>query len=185
MTPGRIGRAVTLLVLSLMVASCTSTSSGSSVSTVISTGPTTTTSTPGAEATAAYVECLRSEGVTVDDIPIDADGRPMLDAISSQLDYSDQATVDAVAACAGILAEGALDLGYDDDYREAVVGQLAAFSRCVRARGVDEFPDPVPGFIGIGSPYPAAEIPYEDPGLPAAVDECQESVFGIAAGAGS
>lgn len=163
---------------------CTAAPGGTSESTVLSVTTTTTTIAGDAAAT-QYVACLRTEGVEVDDIPIDANGRPMLDAINDQLDYSEPATVEAVSACAGILSEGALDLGFDESFREAVVEQLAAFSRCARARGVDAFPDPVPGFIGIGSPYPVAEIPYDDPDLPAAVEACEQTVFGAFPGASS
>ncbi len=170
--------AVLVLASSLALMACTPGETGSSESTILEPEPTTTTTVPGAEATAQYAQCLRDEGVEIDDIPLDAHGRPMLDVINTQIDYSDPEAIAAVSACAGILSDGALDLGYDDDYREQVVGQLAAFSRCLRARGVEEFPDPVPGFIGIGSPYPAAEIPYEDPDLPGAVDACEETVFG-------
>ena len=163
---------------------CTAAPEGTSQSTVL-TVTTTTTTIAGDAAATQYVACLRAEGVEIDDIPIDAHGRPMLDAINNQLDYTDPATVEAVSACAGILSEGALDLGFDEDFREEVVKQLAAFSRCVRARGVDAFPDPVPGFIGIGSPYPVAEIPYDDPDLPAAVEACEKTVFGDFPGASS
>lgn len=162
---------------------CTAAPGGTSESTVVSVTTTTTTIAGDAAAT-EYAACLRTGGVEVDDIPIDATGRPMLDAINEQLDYSDPATVEALSACAGILSEGALDLGFDEDFRQAVVDQLAAFSRCVRARGVDAFPDPVPGFIGIGSPYPVAEIPYDDADLPAAVEACEKSIFGDFPGAG-
>ena len=163
---------------------CTAGPGSTSESTVLVVTTTTTTIAGDAAAT-GYVACLRAEGVEVDDIPIDANGRPMLDAINEQLDYTDPTTVEAVSACAGILSEGALDLGFDEDFRQEVVERLAAFSRCVRARGVDAFPDPVPGFIGIGSPYPAAEIPYDDSDLPAAVDACEKTVFGDFPGAGS
>ncbi len=168
-----------------IVFGCTPAPGGSSQSTALEVTTTTTTTIPGGVAAIEYVACLRTEGVEVDDIPIDANGRPMLDAINDQLDYTDPATVEAVSACAGILAEGALDLGFDESFRQAVVEQLAAFSRCVRARGVDQFPDPVPGFIGIGSPYPVAEIPYDDADLPAAVDACEKTVFGEFPGANS
>lgn len=168
----------------LVAFGCTAAPGITSESTVLVVTTTTTTIAGDAAAT-GYVACLRAEGVEVDDIPIDANGRPMLDAVNEQLDYTDPATVEAVSTCAGILSEGALDLGFDEDFRKEVVEQLAAFSRCVRARGVDAFPDPVPGFIGIGSPYPVAEIPYDDPDLPAAVDACEKTVFGDFPGAGS
>lgn len=175
---------VTALMAVTVAFGCTAAPGGTSESTVLAV-TTTTTTIAGDAAAAEYVTCLRTEGVEVDDIPIDANGRPMLDAINDQLDYTDPATVDAVSACAGILTEGALDLGFDEDFRQAVVEQLAAFSRCVRARGVDEFPDPVPGFIGIGSPYPVAEMPYDDTDLPTAVEACEKTVFGGHPGAGS
>jgi hypothetical protein len=43
--------------------------------------------------------------------------------------------------------------------------------------GVEDFPDPVPGFIGIGSPYPIAEIPYSDPGFASAVTACRAALL--------
>lgn len=145
---------------------------------------TTSTSLPAAEAAIAYTACLKVQGVEIESIRLDANGRPRLDLVNAQLDYSDPATVEAVSVCAGILSDGALDLGYDPDFRDSVMDQLTAFSRCVRARGVGGFPDPIPGFIGIGSPYPAAEIPYSDPGLAAAVSGCQETIFGEFPGSG-
>jgi len=147
---------------------------------------TTTTSTtlPAADSTVAYTDCLREHGVEIDSIRLDANGRPRLDLVNSQLDYSDPVTIEALSVCAGLLSDGALDLGYDSDFRESVMEQLTAFSRCVRARGVGDFPDPIAGFIGIGSPFPAAEIPYSDPGLGAAVAACQQSIFGEFPGSG-
>ena len=174
---------VTALVAVTIAGGCTAAPGGVPEPTVLSV-TTTTTTVAGDAAATQYVACLRAEGVEVDDIPIDANGRPMLDAINDQLDYTDPATVKAISACAGVLSEGALDLGFDEDFRQEVVEELAAFSRCVRARGVDAFPDPIPGFIGIGSPYPVAEIPYDDADLPAAVEACEQTIFGGLTGAG-
>ena len=58
--------------------------------------------------------------------------------------------------------------------RELVTAALSGFSECVRSQGVGDFPDPVPGFIGIGSPYPIGEIPYGHPLLATAVELCRE-----------
>lgn len=160
----------------LVVAACTS--DPGPVSTLPPTTTTTTVPVDGAASTAEFLQCMRDNGIEVSDLPFDADGRPRLEWLSAQIDYSDSVTVEALSLCSTFLGEGALDLGYDEQYRQAVVAQLEAFSRCLRARGVDGFPDPIAGFIGIGSAFPVAEIPYDDPDLPAAVDACQGTVFG-------
>jgi hypothetical protein len=171
-------------ILVLIGAGCTGAGSVASTPSTTPTTTTTTTTLAAGVAADAYVACLDDNGVDVDSIRLDANGRPQLDLINSQLDYSDPQTVEAISACAEFLAAGALDLGSDDVLREGVMAQLRAFSRCVRARGVTNFPDPIPGFIGVGSPFPVAEIPYSDPDLPAAAAACQETVFGAYPGSG-
>jgi hypothetical protein len=161
----------------VMLSACT-TGAEQPVSTSVSIVTTTTTPVDGVGATADFRQCMSDNGVEVTELPFDADGRPRLESLSGQLDYSDPATTEALSTCASFLSDGALDLGYDEDYRESVVAQLAAFSRCLRARGVEGFPDPIAGFIGIGSPFPGAEIPYNDPDLPDAVAACEVTVFG-------
>lgn len=145
---------------------------------------TTTTTIAFAEATAAFVSCMDQNGIDVGEIPFDANGRPRLEMMRPRLDYTDPDTFAALSECAGVLSDGALDLGFDPGFREGVVGQLAAFSRCMRARGVEEFPDPIPGFLGVGAPYPAAQIPFSDPELPEAVEACERTVFGQPEGPG-
>ncbi len=175
-------RKLLLAVVMVVLAFPACTDTEPSVSTTVpATSTTTTRPVDGVAATADFVRCMGENGVEIGEIPFDADGRPRLEAMSGQLDYSDPATTEALSQCASFLSEGALDLGYDASYRDAVVGQLAAFSRCLRARGVEDFPDPIPGFIGIGSPYPGAEIPYNDPDLPDAVIRCEGTVFGDSA----
>lgn len=168
----------------LIGAGCTSGASAPSTPATKPTSTTTTTTLAAGVAADAYVACLGENGVDVDSIRLDANGRPQLDLVNSQLDYSDPQTVEAISACAELLAAGALDLGSDESLREGVMAQLRAFSRCVRARGVTDFPDPIPGFIGVGSPFPVAEIPYSHPDLPAAAAACQETVFGAFPGSG-
>jgi hypothetical protein len=176
-------KSIWLVAASVVVSACVGAVGDSSTSSSVVAASTTTT-LASAAATTEFINCMAEEGVEVGELPFDANGRPRLEMLARRLDYTDLATVEALSICASFLSEGALDLGYDDQYREAVVNQLSAFSRCVRARGVDDFPDPIPGFLGIGSPYPVAEIPYNDPDLPGAVNACERTVFGTMGGAG-
>jgi hypothetical protein len=172
------GQPIFVVLFAVVITGCVGGLGGSSSSSTIIVTTTTSTTIASAQATAEFVACMGENGIDVGEIPFDANGRPRLEMIAERLDFADPATTEAMGVCAGVLAEGALDLAFDDSYREAVVGQLAAFSRCVRARGVDDFPDPIPGFLGVGPPYPVAEIPYNDPALPAAVEACERTVFG-------
>jgi hypothetical protein len=125
----------------------------------------------------AFRTCLDDRGVSIDPIPFDANGRPRLNLAFDRLDFSDVETAKAVTECSGTLGAGALEFVADDLVRRAVVGQLVTFSRCVRAKGIEDFPDPIPGFSGVGSPFPVAEIPYSDPGLAAATEACRSTVL--------
>lgn len=135
--------------------------------------PTTAPPTPADVAIPAFEECLSLHGLTAGSVPLDGLGRPRLDWFFSGLDLTDSATIGALTACASHLGTGALDLSGELEIREAVVGSLEEFSECVRSRGVPDFPDPVPGFNGMGAPYPMAEIPYADPDLDRAVAVCR------------
>lgn len=125
-----------------------------------------------------FRNCLAANGVDIDPIELDAKGRPRLDQALSGLDLGSDDSAAAMAACADILGSGALNLSQGDILRWAVVERLDAFADCVRRNGVGEFPDPIPGFSGVGSPFPAAEIPYEHPGLGAAVEICRAQILG-------
>ena len=94
------------------------------------------------------------------------------------LDFEDPVVAEALAICSASLNTGALDLGAEDELREEINEELREFSRCMRANGVTDFPDPVPGFTGVGAPYSVAEIPYGDPNLAAAAQACRASVLG-------
>jgi hypothetical protein len=121
--------------------------------------------------------CLAERGIEIEEIPIDATGHPRLDLVMVTIDFSDPETAAAVSSCSERLETGALDIGEDDVLREQILEQLQEFSRCMVDLGVEDFPDPVPGFIGIGTPYPIAEIPYSDPGFAAAVSACRAALL--------
>jgi hypothetical protein len=170
-----------VLLASLVTTACTTEANGSSpvdnVETVTTTSTTTTTLAPN-EAIEEFRQCLEDGGLEIEAIPVDATGRPRLDLVLEDLDFSDPAVVRAMTGCASILENGALDLAGEDRLGQAIVTQLSAFSDCMVDHGVEDFPDPVPGFLGVGSPFPVAEIPYSDPQFSSAVSICRSSLLG-------
>jgi hypothetical protein len=147
---------------------------------VVSTTAATTTTAPRPsleEATLQFTDCMRTEGIDLPDIRIGADGRPQLGDISDRVDIASPEFAAALDECAPLLSEaGALDLGSDPELQAVVQDQLQRFSECMREEGVDDFPDPVPGFTGTGLPYPMAEIPLSDPEFADAIEVCQQQV---------
>jgi hypothetical protein len=121
---------------------------------------------------------MADNGVEIEVIPLDATGRPRLDLVMARLDFADADVAAAIAECSTLLETGALDLGGDDELHQAVMDQLVDFSRCMVDMGIEDFPDPVPGYLGIGSPFPVAEIPYTAPGFADAVEVCREALLG-------
>lgn len=170
-----------LTLLVLLVAGCTVDSDAPSATdppvTTTTTAPPTTTTVLSEVAVEAFRACLADAGIEIEQIPLDAAGHPRLDLVMVTLDFSDPATASAVSLCSEHLETGALNLGDEDVLREAILAQLQEFSRCMVDLGVEDFPDPVPGFIGIGSPFPVAEIPYSDPGFATAATACRESLL--------
>ena len=138
---------------------------------------TTTTSPTSTEAVAAFGLCMSERGVDIGEIPFDATGRPRLDLVMITLDFSEPAVSEAVSLCSENLEAGALDLSDDQILKEVVVERLAEFSRCMVERGVEGFPEPVPGYLGVGSPFPTAQIPYSDPEFGPAVTACRASLL--------
>lgn len=174
------GRLPTLgLVVLLAVAGCSGAGTRPSptvplVVTTTTAPVTTTTTIETSVAVAAYEACLEENGIDIEAVPFDAMGRPRLELVMRQVDFSDPESLEALTTCAGHLSTGALDLRDTPELWEDVGRLLAEFSECVRSRGVPTFPDPVPAFAGVGAPFRDVEIPYDDPDLGAAVDVCAE-----------
>lgn len=180
----------------LVVASCVlvaACSSDESTPTIPDSGDVVTTSTqadssPSSEgvddsrlsledAALEFTDCMRGEGIEFPDIRIDSEGRPQLGDLLEDLDTATPEFRSALAACASILTRaGALELSSDPELQAVIIDQLASFSECMRTNGVENFPDPVPGFNGTGSPYLLGEIPFDDPDFQAATQTCQESL---------
>lgn len=139
-----------------------------------STIPVTTTTTLGSrEGLERFETCLVENGLELEPISLDAQGRPRLDLLVPDVDFTDEDSVAAWAGCSRNLATGALDLSGNPVLMDRVVGLLESFSECLRSHGVPDFPDPIDGFSGIGGPYPLAEIPYADPDLGHALTACR------------
>lgn len=136
-----------------------------------------TTTMPINQGVEAFRSCLAEQGVEIDVIPLDATDRPRLDLVVEGLDLTDPVLTESMAACSPALETGALDLSSEELLRILVVDQLSAFSQCARDMGVQSFPDPVPGFSGVGSPYAVAEIPYSDPLFKHAVEICRSRIL--------
>jgi len=126
------------------------------------------------ESLAGYRECLSNEGVDVPEIPRDAMGRPRMAEALKHLDLTERSVLDALETCGPRLETGALDLGDDPEMMQLVQGALQNLVVCMRARGVEDFPEPIPGFEGVGSPFPINRIPWTDPDLPGAVLACSD-----------
>lgn len=133
----------------------------------------TTTTIPVEEAVEGFRSCMTTNGIALSEIPVDSQGRPRLELALADIDFSDAAATEALTECSENLAGGALDLAVWPDLQAEVQVRLAQFAECVRSHGVEDFPDPVRAFSGIGGPFPLDEIPYDNPGLEAAVATCR------------
>jgi hypothetical protein len=143
-------------------------------------GFTTTTTLPSTTSTRAvepsledFRECMSDRGVALPEIPLDGLGRPRISVLIDGLDLSSRQVLDALEGCGETLSRGALGLEADPELRRLVQASLEEFSRCVRGEGVAGFPDPVPRYDGIGSPYPPNRIPWSHPALAAAAAACR------------
>lgn len=176
---GRLALAVLALVAVACVTDTRQPSPTDIPTTTTTTVPATTTTTISVEeATAGFRDCLADNGVRIEDIPFDSQGRPRLELVLTEIDFSDPVAASALATCAEHLAGGALDLSVWPALQEEMQSALTEFSLCVRSQGVVGFPDPVRSFSGVGGPYPLEEIPFDDPDLEMAVEICGSRLAG-------
>ena len=126
-----------------------------------------------------FTACMRDQGVSVPDIPVDPDGRPILSSdLVERIDTESPEFAVAFAGCVPLLtAASPIDLGADPELQAVVIDSLRRFSVCMRNNGVDGFPDPAPGWDGNGSPYPVADaFDMSDPDVDAALEECSKLI---------
>lgn len=139
---------------------------------ITTTIPVTTTTIAVGDALETYRDCLADQGVALEEISTDARGRPRMALALAELDLSDGTVLAALEACGHIMASGLLDLAADPELRSMVRAQLEELAECIRAGGVEDFPDPVLDFDGVGPPFPVNLIPWSDPALTDAMADC-------------
>lgn len=165
------------MTLSLSLLGCAASADGPSPTdpllvTTTTTIPTTTTTVTLEEGLVDYRECLAARDISIDDIELDGLGRPRMSQAMRALDFSDRDVLEALHECGPELSSGALDLSPDPALRDLVQSGLEEYAECLRSEGVARYPDPFPGFNGLGSPFPVDRIPWTDPDLADAVSAC-------------
>ena len=172
-------RASSVLALVIVVATTTACTASRELPSATTAAPSTTTVplTPE-EAVAVFHSCLTDQGLMIPEIPLDEKGRPDLSALADATRQDPGVWQEALTNCAAVVvANGALDLSAEPELAEAVRGRLLAFSACMRSQGVEDFPDPPPGFDGIAPPFPATALPVSDPELANAAQACVSTVL--------
>ena len=166
---GRFG----LAVMAAALLACTVESTLASTTTVPTT---TTTSAPvdAASASASFRDCMGTAGFEVGDVPIDENGRPDLASLPSNSE-SVPGFREALTNCAPLLGSF-LSLTDSPGLRAMVREQLVLYAQCMRASGVEDFPDPAPGFDGTTSPFPPEQIPLADPEFNTALESCAAAI---------
>lgn len=177
-------------VCTALVAACSSGSGsnppGAVAVPVAGSGAVTTTTAPVMtveEAVGAFADCMRDGGVEMSDIRLDARGVPILSEHIDEIGNRSLEVRTALAECAGILIDaGVLDVRTDPELQRVIVAQLEVFSECMREQGVEDFPDPSPGFDGTGLPYPPERLSFEHEAFREAVLVCQSVIEGMDSG---
>ena len=87
---------------------------------------------------------MRESGIDAPDIPVDADGRPILSSeLVESIDTDSPEFALAFANCVPLLTSATpIDLGADPELQAVVIDSLRRFSVCMRENGVENFPDP-------------------------------------------
>lgn len=160
---GRIG----LVVLFVFLLACTVATTPASTTTAVTT---TTTALPADALAGAemFRSCMSAAGYEVGEIPVDADGSPSLAVLADNLDAT-AGFRQALTDCSPLLVSF-LDLDQSPGLEAMVRDQLSRYAECMRASGVEDFPEPAAE--GANLPFSPEEIPVADPEFNAAIESC-------------
>lgn len=132
--------ALALIAMAAVISGCGSSSSAGTTS-----GPTSSSATNStlahAQQAVKFAGCMRSHGVAGFPDP-DASGRLTIDAVAngSSVDTSSPAFTRAISACKALEPAGFIGGKRSPEQQSAGL----KFARCIRANGVNDFPDPLP-----------------------------------------
>jgi hypothetical protein len=195
-----------LLVVALLMAACGGTAAGSDSGVASLSDSSTTTVAAEAdpeEAAIAFTECMRENGIDMEDPTVDADGNvipgrptdlPEPDGEGGAGEVGPGALGEDLQAAfeeCGDLLEGTT-FGFTGEDQAELEDQLLALAQCLRDQGIDVAdpdlsggPDIVAGEGGDGlranGPF---GIDFQDPEVQAALDQCQEYVPNFQGGPG-
>ena len=142
------------------------------------------------EAMLALTQCLREQGVDIEDPTVDAEGNPQL----SRPNFGDGGPTDgfrdAMQSCQSEIEGVTLGRGRSD--LTEVQDELLEFAACVRDNGYD-MPDP--DLTAFGSPGQGSgpgqgggifgELDFEDPSFQSALEACEDILAGFGPGGGA
>lgn len=140
------------------------------------------------EALLAFTQCLRDNGLDVDDPTVDAEGNLRLSRPNNageQTQSSREEFRAAREACSDRL-EG-VTLGFQDVDQTELEDQLLEFAMCMRENGYEDMPDPDLSNVGTpgqGGGGPFGQLDRDDPAFQAAAEQCQDILAGFDRGAG-
>lgn len=118
--------------------------------------------------------CMSQAGYEIADITVGDDGRLDLSGLA-QDPSTDRAFRQALTACS-VLLSNFLVLDGSPGVAALVRDQLVRFAQCMRASGVEDFPDPLADFVGTSPPFPPEQIPIADPEFNLAIESCASAM---------
>jgi len=120
-----------------------------------------------------FAECMRGNGVSNFPDP-SASGKLTIDAVAngSSLDPSTPAFEQAISACKNLEPAGFMGSKRSSQQQQAAL----KFAQCIRAKGVKDFPDPIPnGPLVDTNRIPSAAEPGGMSALHAAMQKCGDA----------
>ena len=126
----------------------------------------------------AYAHCMRSHGVSNFPDPSTSEGAPK-EAVVSALEAAGNSVSQAAQTACLHVNGGSPGTGNRPARSQTQTGALLAFARCMRRRGLANFPDPTTSGQLTQQMLATAGINLHEPGLLEAADKCTSVTHGL------